>query len=137
MAQIGTAECTAAVAAAFSVERAVFTDMNGVSQVETALRGVSAGVSRLPGRQNAVEHIDAGGDGVDDAGGIAESHKIAGPVRRKQLRREPHGLQRRRALLPDAETADGVAAEVQFHGAQSASCRRVADSGVKKCGEPS
>ena len=35
-----------------------------------------------PGRQHAVEQVDALGDGLDHAGRVAQAHHVAGPVRR-------------------------------------------------------
>src|SRR5581483_11718048 len=85
----------------------------GVPEVEPPLPRERAARAGRTGRQDAVEHVDAAGDHLDHAFGIADAHEVA-----RLLDREPGGggaggREHRRPLLADGEAADRVAVEVE------------------------
>ena len=101
-------------AVAVGVERARVAGEAGVPQVEPALPGERAAGAGGAGREDAVEHVDAGLDRLEDPLGVADSHEVAGLLGREE-RREPVGrLEHQRAVLADREPADRVAVEVEL-----------------------
>src|SRR5258706_12098493 len=46
----------------------------GIAEAERAGGGEGVGVAAVAGGENAVEHVDAGGDGGDDVAGEADAH---------------------------------------------------------------
>ena len=67
-----------------------------------------------PRRQDAVEHVDAALDHLEDALGVADAHEVARLVRGEERRRLGDRLEHRVARLPHAEPAERVAVEVEL-----------------------
>src|SRR5919112_1203315 len=89
--------------------------MLGVLEVEPAVARVGRAVAAGPGRHDAVEHVDAAPDRLDDVVGRADSHEVARLVARQmRLRRLDHP-QHDVLRLPDGEAADRVTLEVERH----------------------
>ena len=80
--------------------------------------GQRRAVATEPGRQDAVELVDAEGDGLDERRRVADAHQVARAIGRQlgeSPRRAPGSISSRR--LPHREPADAVAVEVQLDGA--------------------
>src|SRR5262249_15407351 len=65
-------------------------------------------------RQHAVEHIDTGLDHLEDPLGVADSHEVAGLLRRKERRYPVGRLEHRAPVLADREPADRLPVDVEL-----------------------
>src|SRR5688572_32025003 len=77
VADIGTREPLARRAGAFRIERTRVGAERGIAEIEAPLPRERRARTRSPGRQNAVEHVDAAGDDLEDPLGIADTHEVA------------------------------------------------------------
>ena len=131
MPQIGPRKVPAGVAAARRIDRAVVLGKLRVLDVERALAGEELAVPGVPGRQHAVEHVDAAGHGLDEVERACRhpSGSAAG---------RPAGAARSRSTtlihslvgLADAQAADRVALEPNRHSQFRRSSR--ADPGTSR-----
>ncbi len=69
--------------------------------------------STVPGRQDAVEHVDAGGDRHDDVPLVADPHQISGPIFRKTGGGEFDDFTDQFRALADRHAADRVSGQVE------------------------
>ena len=82
-----------------------------VHRVDSTIESVKAVVARHAGGENAVEHIDSAGNGVDDVFGVPNAHKVAGFVFGKErCRMLNHGILHLCGLA-DGDSADGDSVE--------------------------
>ena len=114
MMQIGAGEMPAGVAGAAGVKRPGVVPIAAVAQPQQAGGGEQMAVAGVAGGHHAVEHINAVAHRMNDVGGGAHPHQIAGRGLR-QLRAEilhhlPHLLLR----LPHRQPADGIAGEANI-----------------------
>ena len=113
VAEVGPGEVAAGVAGAGLVERPLVPGVLPVLDGHPAAareQGAVAGVAR---RQDAVEEIDAPGDGLDDVLDVAHAHEVAGPVRGEEAVAELERLEEPGLRLAEAQPAVSVAGEVQ------------------------
>src|SRR5689334_8855596 len=114
MVQVGAREVAAGVARAFLVERFDLVAVTRVPQLDDAVAGIDPAIARVPGRQHAVEHVDARRHRHYQVVRRADSHEIARTVRR-QLRRGVLKYPRHLALgLAHRQPADRVAVETDL-----------------------
>ncbi len=115
MPDVGAAERRARRAGAAFVQRARVARKACVAEVEPALPRERAAGARGAGRQDAVEHVDASGDHLEHALGVADPHEVARLVRRQRGGSGRRRFEHRRAVLAHAESADRVPVEVERH----------------------
>ena len=72
------------------------------------------------GRQDAIEHVDAEGDGLDDAHWIPDPHQIPGSVSRQHISNRSEGRKHLGPGLAYGKTTDAVTVESDLEGALSA-----------------
>ena len=93
VADVGAREARARRARAALLERPRIAGEAGVAQVQPARRGERGAGAGRAGRQDAVEHVDAGPDHAQDPLGVADPHEVA-RLLRGQERRRPAGRAR-------------------------------------------
>src|SRR5262249_35429356 len=117
--QVEVAEVGAAVAAgtgrapAGRVEGGEILLVAGLLDDDAASRQEGLSVPRVPGRQDAVEHVDTGPDGDDKIAGRADTHEVARTARIERRRDLAEHLVHARDGLADAEAAKGKTIERQ------------------------
>ena len=88
--------------------------MAGVLEIDRAAAGEGLAGAAGAGGQDAVEHVDAAGDGTDQVGGLADAHEVAraivGQQRAGRVERGEHELLR----LAHGQAADRVAVEADL-----------------------
>jgi hypothetical protein len=77
-------------------------------------------VASEPSRQDAIEHVDAEGDSLDDAHWVPDPHQIPGSVSRQHISDCSQGRKHLGPGLTYRETTDAVAIEADLKGAFSA-----------------
>ena len=82
MPEIGTRMVAAGVAPARPIEGSIVLGIAGVLDVDAALAGEQLPVARVARRHDAVEHVDAPGNGLDEVERRAHAHQVAGEVDR-------------------------------------------------------
>src|SRR5690606_4153548 len=111
MAQIGARVVAARVAVAARIDRTRIRTEAAVADIDHAFAREQLAIARVARRNDAVEHVDAAGDGGDEIARRPDAHEVARTIlRQMRLERledlEPLGLG-----FPDREPADGVAVE--------------------------
>ena len=109
--QVGAREVPAGVAAAGLVQRARVGAVARVLDLHVAEAREEPAVARVAGRHDAVEHVDAGGDRVDEVLRRAHAHQVARPVRGQPRRRVGDDARHVLLGLAHRDAADGVAVE--------------------------
>ena len=82
-----------------------------------------------PGRQHAVEQVDAEGDGLDERRRVADAHQVARAVGRQVGERGGEGRQHLGPGLAHRQAADAVAVEVELDRAP----RRSRPAAPRRC----
>jgi hypothetical protein len=77
---VGAGVLLAHITIARLIERAEVFGVGGVADGEGAAAGEAVAVAAVSGGQDAVEHIDAAGDVLDEVLGLADAHHVAGLV---------------------------------------------------------
>src|SRR6185436_11130571 len=106
--EIGTAEVAAGQAGATLVERRSVVAVAGIADLDVAEAGEEPAVPRVARRQYAVEHVDSGGDRLDQILGRAHAHQVPGLVRGESRGRVPEDSRAVLLRLADGEAADRV-----------------------------
>src|SRR5258708_37624787 len=75
--QVGAREMAASVAGTAFVERPRIVAVAGIADLDVAVAGEEPAVAGVPRGQHAVEHVDSGGDRLDDVLGGTHAHEIA------------------------------------------------------------
>ena len=109
--QVGAAEAAAGRAGAIRIERPVRFGMAGVADVQLAAGHEGLARASGAGRQHAIEHIDAPGDGADDVRRPPDAHQIARFIVRQGRRCDVQRLEHRLLAFADRQPADGIALE--------------------------
>ena len=99
----------------------------GIADVEFARARHRAAVASAARRIDAVEHVDAAVDRVDQIADRADAHEVARLVRGQQRRRETRGAIQILARLADREPADRIAREDRARSVR-ARCARASRS---------
>ena len=110
----------AGVAIAARLDRGCVGLVDGVAQLDGADGRQATGVAAVAGRQDTVEDVDAGGDGVDEVPRTADTHQIADLAGRQKVRRHVERRADLLAALTDADAPDGVAVEPDLDEASGA-----------------
>src|ERR1700727_1217726 len=118
MTQIGARIALADAAATIWVERTAILGVAGLFDRHFALRSEQQAVARGAGGKDAIHHVDTQVGVFDDFLGSATGHEIARLVFGKVLKGGFDNLAREFAGLSNAETADRVAGESDFDGAE-------------------
>jgi hypothetical protein len=106
VAQVRAREAAARVAAALGVERRLIARVPCLLERERAVGREGLAVARVPGGQDAVEHVHAARHRVDEILRLPDSHEIAGLIRREQAGDELGEIVHRGLRLADRHTAD-------------------------------
>src|SRR5919112_6636296 len=93
------------------VERARVGRPRRVLDVEAPARGESLAVAAVARRDDAVEHVDAARDALDQILRRADAHQVSRPLVGHPRRNRLDDLVHDRLLFPDAQTPDGVPVE--------------------------
>ena len=112
--KIGAREARTGHAGAGRIERRVVFLVAGISNAqvaETCEEMAVAGVSR---RHDAVEHVDAGADAVDQVFRRADAHQVARLVGRQAVRRVRDDALHLGLRLADADTTDRIAGQAEL-----------------------
>src|SRR4030095_1194480 len=80
MSEIGTRMVSTRVAPARRIEGSIVLGITGVPDVEAAFAGEQLTVARVTRRHDAVEHVDAPGNALDEVFRRPRSHQIPGSV---------------------------------------------------------
>src|SRR5436190_708106 len=99
MPEIGAREARARGAGAVLVQRTRIACEACVAEVETALPRERRARPGGAGRKDAVEHVDAALDHLEDALRIADAHEVAGLAGREERRGPLDGLEHQGAVL--------------------------------------
>ena len=111
--QVGRRVRAAGVAVAALFDGPFLLAVARAAEVDAPLAGEEAAVASDPGRQGAVEHVDAAGDALDQVVGGAHAHEVARLRLRHVRRRLLYGPVGRLLRLPNGDAADGYAGEVE------------------------
>ena len=109
--EVGALVVAATVAVAVGVEGAVLEFVDGARDVEFAVgseHGAALGELR---RDDAVEHVHAAVDGLEDVDGRADAHEVAREIFGEVFGDEAGELVALGVGFTDGETADGEAVE--------------------------
>ena len=111
--QIGAREAGAGGAGAALVDRPLVGLVARIAQAQVTEAGEQMAVARVAGGHHAIEHVDAGGDTVEQVLGCSDAHQVArlvrGHLRRDMLQHAQHlGLR-----LADAQAADRIAGQFE------------------------
>ena len=117
MAQVGAGEVAAGEAVAVVFDGTEVGFVCATFDADAAFAGEGGAVAGDPGRENAIEHVDAASDEFDHLGGCAEAHCVAGLVCGKMGFGDIDGAKHFGFRFADADAADGVA--VEFEGDES------------------
>src|SRR3990172_3943742 len=113
MAQVGPAEVSAGVAAAFGVDRAAVLGVGRAAKIDSAQRGEGGMVACQASGQNAVHQVDSAHHRLHEILERPDAHQVAGPIRRQgRLDRVQDG-QSILLGLAEREAADGDAREAE------------------------
>ena len=96
------------------VQRVLILGEAGVLQVQRAIPGPGLAVASGAGRQDAVEHVHAAIDRLDQIDRLAHAHQIAGAVLGQELGRVIQHLAHGLMAFAHGQAADGVAVEADF-----------------------
>ena len=114
MSDIGTGEIAAGRAAAFRIDRTGIRLIIGIFQMADAFPGKDGAMSCITGGHDAVEHIDASCDGLDDIGRGTHAHEVAGLMDGHMGYDNIEDVVHILGRFTDGKTADGIAIEVHF-----------------------
>jgi hypothetical protein len=109
--KVGPGEALARRAATRRVERLVDRGGRPTGQRDPPRRREGGALPGQVGRQDAVEHVDAGQYRVEQIGRRADPHQVARPIGRQELRRHVRDLLALGARISDREPADGQPVE--------------------------
>ena len=109
--QIPASELPTRVARARRVERRRIATVARVADPEVAIAGEQPTVTRVPGRQHAIEHINARQDGFDQVLGCPDTHEIPRRQRRQPRRGMSEDPQHFLLRLANRQSADCIAIE--------------------------
>ena len=98
-------------APALRIRRAGILSVPGILDRDGPAPGKELAVARIPGRQDAVEQIDAPGDALDEVVGHPGPHQIAWRPGRKPVCRVSRDVVHDLGRLPHRQPADGVGLE--------------------------
>src|SRR5688500_5877785 len=101
----------AGIAATGRIDRVLVLRIFRVLDVETASAREQLAVAGVPGRQDAVEHIDAAGDAFDQVLGRSRTHQVSWRIRWQAASRFLNDGIHLVDGLPDTQAADSIALE--------------------------
>src|SRR5688572_13320173 len=98
------------------VQRSIVLRPLGIFDVQLAARGKCLAGSPVTRRQNAVEHVDPAGHGLDEVFGRADAHQVSRTLFRHFWPNLVDYLKHSRLLFANTEPADRVTVEANLHG---------------------
>jgi len=107
--QVGAREPRAGGAGAARVERLLVGLVAGVANPQVAEAREQVAVAGVSRRHHAVEHVDAGGDAIEQVLGRADAHQVARLGCGQAVRRMGDDPLHRLLRLADADAADRIA----------------------------
>ena len=110
--QVGARIVARGRAVAFRVERGRIVGVPGVAQVDGPAPRVGETVAPVARRQDAVEHVDAAPDRLDEVLRRADAHEITRLLRRQDRHDTVERRQHQLLALADREAADRVARKI-------------------------
>src|SRR5262245_57473926 len=107
---------SAGVALACRIEGALIVRVSRVTDVQASLAREELAVAGIPGGHDAVEHVDAPCNRLDNVQWCSRAHEVPGLVDGQAGRRRRGDLVHHLIGLADAQAPDGVALEPQVDG---------------------
>src|SRR5215213_4858371 len=116
MTEVGSRVSTAHGTSTRFVERARVVRPLCVLDVQLAARRESLACSTVPRRQNAIKHVNAPRNCLDEIFGRADTHQVSRRVFRHFRDDLFYHIKHHRLLFADAQSADGVAVKANVYG---------------------
>ena len=115
MAQVAASKLATGGTRTAFFDRALLQGELGVLQVERAVGGKGGAVARQASREDAIKHVDAAGDQLEQLRWRAEAHRVARLVVRQKRLAPFHRLHHFRFRLAYAHPADCIAIETDLN----------------------
>src|SRR4030095_14515257 len=116
MAQVAASKLATCGTRTAFFDRALLQGELGVLQVERAANGKGGAVARQASREDAIKHVDAPGDQLEQLRWCAQAHRIARLVVRQKRLAPFHRLHHFRFWFDYAHPANSGAVENNLHG---------------------